>query len=355
MNRVFVHGLGAVSPAGWGVAPFRGALEQKQPLPTKVLSRPGWETTLLVRQVPPPPARQTFSTHPRLRRASVIAEYIVAAAVEALGEDAIRVPTNSLRLGIVVCLMAGCVNYTRRFCEEMFHDPALASPLIFPETVFNAPASHLAAYLGSGGISYTLIGDQGVFVQGLALGASWLINDVVDGCIVIGGEEPDWIVADAMRLFERRAVHSAGAGAIYLRRDEPSNSSIGPEVELACVTDSYPFMCNAGRFTAAKNMKTQLCAIRANASNPGSQLLSLGTQGLSRGDAAELLAWADWTDPRISLKEFLGEAFTASAAWQCVAVCDAVQREQFQSGLVSVVGANQQAIGASFVQTAASS
>src|SRR5439155_14137969 len=125
-------------------------------------------------------------------------------------------------------------------CEEVFKEPATASPLMFPETVFNAPASHLAAYLGSGGINYTLLGDEGTFVQGLALAAEWLCSGRADACVVAGGEELDWIVADAMRLFQREPIHSSGAGALYLRADNPASAL----AELAAVTDSFPFTEN---------------------------------------------------------------------------------------------------------------
>ena len=47
-------------------------------------------------------------------------------------------------------------------------------------------------------------------------------------------------------------------------------------------------------------------------------------------------------------KAVLGEAFVASAGWQCVLACDALRRREFSAANVSVVGANQQAIGARF-------
>jgi len=34
MSRVFVSGLGSVSPAGWTVEALRDALAKKEPLPT---------------------------------------------------------------------------------------------------------------------------------------------------------------------------------------------------------------------------------------------------------------------------------------------------------------------------------
>ena len=44
------------------------------------------------------------------------------------------------------------------------------------------------------------------FLQGLALAAHWLLDDHLDGCLVIGTEESDWLTADAYRLFDRRAI-----------------------------------------------------------------------------------------------------------------------------------------------------
>ena len=42
---------------------------------------------------------------------------------------------------------------------------------------------------------------------------------------------------------------------------------------------------------------------------------------------------------------------SASAAWQCVAACESI-RQEFGAANVSVVGANQQAIGARFLACA---
>jgi hypothetical protein len=318
VNRIFVHGLGAVSPAGWGVAAFCDALGENLPIPTQSLARPGWEIPLLIRAVPSPVLRPAFFSHPRLRRANLITQYAVAAALEALDQNVLPVQNGSLRLGIVVCVMAGSVNYSRRFYEEVLFDPATASPLIFPETVFNAPGSHLAAFLGANAASYTLVGDDGSFLQGLALAAQWLGDDKMDACIVIGAEETDWIVADAMKLFRRDAVHGAGAGAVLLKRN-----SGGALAELSAVTDSFPFTQTQCRADAARKMQAQLpnCA------------------------PDELLGGGE-------IKKILGAAFAASAAWQCVAVCEAIRQMKFSAANVSVVGANQQAIGARFLACA---
>ena len=342
MNRVFVCGLGAVSPAGWGVEKLCAALDKGEPIPAQNIARPGWEKLLHVRNVPPPETRPAFFSHPRLRRAGAITQHTVAAALEALGDDAAQVQSGALRLGIVACTMSGSVAYSRRFYEEVLREPATASPLIFPETVFNAPASHLAAYLNTNGTGYTLVGDDGTFLQGLALAADWLLNDQADGVVVVGAEEMDWIAADAMRLFQRAAIRGAGAGAVYLRREKSTAAC----AELAAVTDSFLFTQNQSRTEAARKMRAQLPA------GASGELLCLGVQNLPRTDAAENLAWRDWAGLRLAPKAILGEAFLASAAWQCVAACAALARGRCSATNVSVVGTNQQAVGARFLACA---
>ncbi|MBU6409688.1 MAG: hypothetical protein KGR98_04800, partial [Verrucomicrobia bacterium] len=198
---IFVHGTGAVSPAGWGVEKLCGAWRENHPLPVQELARPGWDSKLKVRHVPPPATRPEFLAHPRLRRSTAVAQYTVAAALEAIGADAAEIRSGQLQLGVVVCVLSGGVTYSRRFYEEVLRDPSTASPLLFPETVFNSPASHLASFINSDALNYTLVGDGGAFLQGLALAADWLADERVNACVVVGAEENDWIVSDALDLF----------------------------------------------------------------------------------------------------------------------------------------------------------
>lgn len=338
---IFVHGVGAVSPAGWGVNALRDALCKGEPLPIKELARPGWSHPLRVRTVPPPAARSPFMAHARLRRSGPITQYAVATALEALGGDAAKAGNGSLRLGIVLCVMTGCVNYSRRFYDETLKDPATASPLVFPETVFNAPASHLAALLGTTAINYTLVGDPGTFLQGLGLAAGWLLAGRVEGCLVIGAEEMDWLTADAHRLFARKIIVSDGAGAIYLRRD----ASNAPGVQLRSITSPQLFSNSSARMLAARRARAGL--------PPGNShhLLCDSTQNVPGIDAAERAAWNDWPATRLSPKTVLGEGLAAGSAWQCVAAIDALRQERFTAANVSVVGCNEQCIGAHFTRT----
>jgi hypothetical protein len=332
MSRVFVHGQGAVSPAGWGVPALRDCLDRALPLPVQSVPRPGWDSSLPVRSIPPPPARPAFLAHARLRRASPIAHFAVAAALEALGGDAPLVRSGALHLGIVTCTMTGGLSYSRRFYQEVLHDPAVASPLLFPETVFNAPASHLSACLETSSVNYTLVGDAPAFFQGLALAAQWLDDAVAQACLVIGAEEFDWSAADALRLFERHSVHTAGAGALYLKAQPPAAAP----VELAAVTDSFSPARAPVWEDAARCMRAQL------PDGAPDELLC--------ANESSHAAWSGWPGARLAPKPVLGEAFAASAAWQCVAACDALQRGQYQAANVISTGPRRPAIGARFVK-----
>jgi 3-oxoacyl-(acyl-carrier-protein) synthase len=261
----------------------------------------------------------------------------VAAALEALGQDLPLVQRGDLRLGMIVCVMSGCVNYSRRFYQETRENPATASPLVFPETVFNAPASHVSALLGIQTINYTLVGDPGTFLQGLALAADWITNGKVDGVLVAGAEESDWLIADAYRHFCKGLVVSDGAGALYL-----SKNSAEPLAELQAVTDSFIYSSRQQRAGAALKMAKQM----VNTTPQPVQLFD-SCVGISRVDGAELAAWGRFAWPRTSVKKILGEGLMAASAWQCVA---AVQHLKERAGTVgvSVVGCNQQAIGCLF-------
>jgi len=335
VSRIFLRGLGAVSPSGWTVASLREALARGEPLPTKELLRPGWTKPLRVRQVPAPTPRPMFMTHARLRRTSPISHYAVSAALEALSAD-VECPGGKLRLGVIFCVMSGCVNYSRRFYDEVLKDPATASPLLFPETVYNSPASHLAALLGTTAINYTLVGDPGTFLHGIALAADWLDDVRVDGVLVVGAEEMDWLTADSTRLFSHSAIVSDGAGALYLRR-EPDQSF---NIELRAISNPHLFTRNQTRRQAVRRARAEL--------PDGAQLLCDGLHNTPRMDADEEAVWRDWPGARLSPKQILGEGFMAASAWQCVAALDALRQNQYAAANVSVVGTNEQAIAAQF-------
>jgi hypothetical protein len=338
LSNVFINGWGAVSPAGWGVKPLVAAVTRGEPLPGRALPCPSAVEPLIARMIPvitPPPA---YLLHPRLRRASAISRFTVAAAQEALGTE----PTHGggrRRMGIILGVQAGAITYSERFFAEVVQDPATASPMLFPETVFNAPISHLAAWLGGATATFALIGDKTAFIQALAVGAGWLVTDRVDECLVIGAEEAHWPIADAARLFDRAMVCGEGAGALHLSRQ----ASTPKAVRLECITDAHLHAGHPDRGPAARRMRGQLPADAVD------ELLVDSCGGAGRSDRAELEVWRSWPGLRSSPRAVLGEALSAGTAWQCVLACETLAAGRAHAANVSVVGFNQCAIGARLV------
>ncbi len=317
---------------------LRAAIKQGAVLPAVGIESHQPSSKYLARTVPKPDVRPVILNHPRLRRSSRIGHYAAAAAAEAVSDALIRRGQHYQTLGIVLCTMCGCATYTRKFFGEVLLDPITSSPILFPETVFNAPASHVGVLLQSALINYTLIGDAGVFLHGLATASHWLMNRRVDACVVIGCEEVDWTMVDAVQHFSDSLVLGEGAGAMVLERSR----AVGEDIHISTITDPITYRHEKQKSSAIRRIAAQL-------SRPqGRPLLFPGLTGSPRIDTAEASAWSG-VDAELRLtKPVMGEAFSAGAAWQCVAAIDALRQMDSIHALVTVPGLHREAIGACF-------
>src|SRR5213076_3301078 len=225
-----IAGMGWVTPLGSGVDSVWERLLQGHEASATTISEPFSEQAYSAFRVPES-AMAGFS-YPRLRRASVISRFAAAAGLEALRAAGVELNSqNAERTALIFAISNGGVIYTRRFYSEIVNAGAQsASPLLFPETVFNAPASHLAAILGICGASYTVVGDGAVGVLALKLADDLLASGEVDTCLVVAAEEIDPLVCEAYRQWRllrnarapesrRGMIVSEGAGAVLLSRN----------------------------------------------------------------------------------------------------------------------------------------
>lgn len=330
---IAITGTGAVSPAGWGVAALMSALQSGEKIMPSLLERSVGDGVIRTPVLRVPSEGPTTPKFARLRRTSPISKFAAAAAAEALGDARLaEIAAGKLRVGVIFTLTNGCVNYSNRFFGEALADPALASPILFPETVFNAPSSHLSAMIGSFSPNDTLIGDGAGFFTGVDLAIEWIERGEVDGCLVISAEEIDWLSAEGLRHYSRNYLPSEGAAALYLE------SAPGP-VKLLRLPDPVSLSANS-RPQAAREIRDRLAA-----TDDGRTLLIDGQTGIARYDAAETTAWADWTGPRWSPRIVLGEGMGVSAALQAVAAAEAMKSGSFREVAVIATGGNQQAAG----------
>ncbi len=334
-----VTGWGAVSPAGWSAGTLREAIAAQAELPVQSARRCEGAPSRNFRPVPPHPAPPDWMKQPRFRRTTTIARHAVHAAAEALGDARLAsVQAGQLRVGVVFCSTNGGVQFSRRFFTEVENNPSLASPILFPETVYNAPSSHLAALLGSREINYTLVGDSAQFVAGLELAWQWIEDGMVEAVLVVAAEELDWLSDEALALFGRHRIAAEGAAAVLLERRTQANDAAPVLQHITCAST---YGSNLSRAAAATRMHAELapCAGRG-------ALLSDGLGAGLRADRPELALWNSWEGERISVRRTLGEGFSVTSGWQTVAALEWIREGKARQSLVSAVGLSQQAIGA---------
>src|SRR4051794_37283214 len=228
-----IAGMGWATPLGCGVNDVWNRLVNGDTAVAEPLS------SSLGRDYPvfrvPAAALAKAPAHPRLRRASAISRFAAVAGLEALDNANVKLdPETAKRTALIFAVSNGGVIYTKRFYHDVVESGAhAASPLLFPETVFNAPASHLAAILGITGASYTLVGDGAVGILAMKMAEDLLENPTLDQCLVVAAEEADWLLCDAYHRWHllrdrppaepfespaRGTVLSEGAGAVLVNR-----------------------------------------------------------------------------------------------------------------------------------------
>jgi len=228
-----IAGMGWATPLGRGVdSVWEQLLHGDEASATAISEEFGHQPYNVFRV---PESALTGLAHPRLRRASVISRFAAAAGLEALRAASVKLDSqHAERTALIFAISNGGVIYTRFYRDVVDAGAQSASPLLFPETVFNAPASHLAAILGVTGATYTLVGDGAVGLAAIKMAEDLMANEPLDHCLVVGTEEVDWLSCDAYRRWRllrlappiepfneqrRGMILSEGAGAIVLARD----------------------------------------------------------------------------------------------------------------------------------------
>ena len=324
-------GLGWVTPLGSSIEEVWAQIRAGAGAEAATLGDSLGERSCLAFSVPSAAIAEAVG-HPRLRRSSAISRFAVVAGLGALRDATLELDEGkAARTALIFAISNGGVIYTKRFFHEMVHSgAAAASPLLFPETVFNAPASHLAAILGITGASYTLVGDGAVGILALKMAEDSMANPDLDRCLVVGAEEADWLLCDAYRKWRlmraappiepfahrpKGMILSEGAGAVLLTRD--GKDDIALERVHA-----------GGNFLRQSDLAGQLDTICGEL--PGAADVMIASANGTFIDAAERAAAAKYF-PRAAVytaKPPLGESVAASAIWQVICAAQALRRQE---------------------------
>jgi 3-oxoacyl-(acyl-carrier-protein) synthase len=335
-----IAGMSWVTPLGSDIENVWQRMLAGEVAPIETLTNEQIKARYLVQRVPVEGTAH-LPPHPRLRRASAISRFAAAAGLDALKNSRI----DPGRLAVVFAISNGGVIYTRRFYSEIVKTGAQsASPLLFPETVFNAPASHLAAILGITGASYTVVGDGAVGILALKLARDLLASTDLDGCLVVGAEEIDPLVCEAYRQWrllrdpsrpegKRGMIVSEGAGTVLLR-----NSGDALEIEQIDPGTNFFRRSEAGE-------KTRRIVQHLD----GNAAFCVGSANGTFIDGAEHAALENGI-PVYSPKVALGDSVGASVLWQLIVAAQGLRTKSLPGharapgdrALVLACGVNQQ-------------
>jgi len=337
-SRISILGMGWVTPLGCDLDDVWARMMSGHVAEPKPLANP--ETGRIHHYAAVPPKLvEHLGRNPRLRRASPISYFSVAAGLAALQHAGVTVDAAfSAGTAVIFAVSSGSVVYTRKFYEGVVKNGAnTASPMLFPETVYNAPASHLAAQLGIDGYSYTVVGDNSVGLAALKLAEQLLLAGEVDHCLVVGAEEIDWVLCEAYRDWRfagsaappipyakhpTGALLAEGAGAVLLSR----NSGLAA---VAKIHDGCSFDSRTEAAVAARQVIRELHA-------GGESDCVVASANGSWTDAAEAIALS--SARLICPKIALGEALGASALWQVISGVLALRKGELPS--LAIVGEN---------------
>ncbi len=289
-----IQGLGWITPLGRDPASAWEAVQAgSAPEPTE-LTNPFNARSFPVRRIDTAMVADVARL-PRLRRSSVISHFAVAAALDALKDAGCGCNPLTERLAVVFAATNGGVIYTRRFFEDVSKSGTQAgSPLLFPETVYNAPASHIAAVAGINGVVTTLVNDASVGADAIAAASDLIDAGDCDRCLVVAAEEADWAICEAYAAWKLGTIFSEGAAAVLLG---PGGN--GPVVERIDAGAAFRSIAEARAMIGEFGMKSEAQIIVSGASD-------------TPFDEAE----ADLRGPRFTPKKLFGEAFAASTLMQ---------------------------------------
>ncbi len=334
-----IAGMGWITPLGRDLRSTWTAIRKNRRATPGLLTSPIDGQGVPVFRVPGDSVRDSASL-PRLRRSSIISHLAVSAAVDAVA-SAQMTPEALKRTALVFASSDGGVVYTRKFFAEIVErGEGSGSPLLFPETVYNAPASHIAARLGLEGEVLTLVGDAAAGLSAVQTACELIGAGEAESCVVAAAQELDWITCEAYRRWglihdsnNSASVFSEGAAAIVL-----TGTLNG--CRISATHSGYSYSTEADAEKSLETMLEELLdGLAVN--------LFVSCASGTRFDLAERKCVAKHLPSAriLTPKSVLGESFACSTLQQIITGVLALEESGGGNALVVTTGYNRQVAG----------
>jgi 3-oxoacyl-[acyl-carrier-protein] synthase II len=372
-RRVVVTGIGTVGAAGAGFEAFTAALDGGSFALSEIdahasLSRDGDPRRALL--VPPGATDEWIA--PRDARRMCPSSRLAVTAARMAVRDAELEPGQVRGERTAVCLGTawGSMTYSVRLLEQLHGQGALAiSPMLFTETVANAPAGQVALDLGARGANGTVSQREASGLLAVAQGAAWisagraervLVGAVDELCPVLfavlarfGALAPE----GRARPFDARGNGSTAAegATVLVLEDEELAQARGaqPKARLeawARANDPSASPTDWGNGSARLGATLAAALARSGCDPQGIARVLSGASGARRGDALEAGVlrelFGSATPPLLAPKALVGEyggGFLAASLWGLATRASpaalATERPDPQLGMSSLGGA----------------
>ena len=222
MNHIAITGIGVISSLGIGREAFWGDLRKAKTGIKKITT---FDTSSLRSNIAG--CVEGFDPSqfmpPRIyRRMSRISKMAVASSVEALRDSGLILDTmDRERIAVIMGTSYGSSSHVDDFYISLLRDgPRGAQPFLFPETVPNAPASHIAMFHGITGPNTTFSQNEISFENAILYAQNLLLQNMADVALVGG--------ADELSAMQYSCYDALGAlNRIKVKNDEPVKPKLG--------------------------------------------------------------------------------------------------------------------------------
>jgi 3-oxoacyl-[acyl-carrier-protein] synthase II len=222
MIDIVITGIGVMSPLGVGREAFwvncrkaKTGIKKITSFDTSSLRSniAGWVEDFDPRQ---------FMSPGVYRRMSRISRMAVASSVEALKDSGLILDTiDRERIAVIMGTSYGSSSHVEDFYISLLkYGPRGAQPFLFPETVPNAPASHIAMFHGITGPNTTFCQNEISAENAILYAQNLLLQNQVDVALVGG--------ADELSAMQYSCYDAVGAlNKIRVENDEPVKPKLG--------------------------------------------------------------------------------------------------------------------------------
>jgi 3-oxoacyl-[acyl-carrier-protein] synthase II len=340
---IVITGMGAVSPFGPGVEAFWSALKQGEHRGSALEQTDSGDPRVLGLKVDWQPAELLGKRGLQYLRPG--AQFLLGASLLALREIGLEHETmHPDELGITIgCNLVGLQSMKDYDYTAITEGPHYTSPMEAPNTLANAPASHLAIRLKARALNTTIASGQCAGLDALGYAAKSMrqgrARQIIAGAVEELSPTALWLyrnshvlpeegIEDAGYPFDRNStgwLPSEGAAIVVLEREADAHArGVRPLAELAGWSSAFVPSPVLEKRAAVLKRTAKQALDAANISPVDIDVVVAGANGLRYQDQAEALALHDLLSDNehvsvTAIKGTLGETYGASGLFQALA------------------------------------